>query len=224
MYKRKNMKIWALTILLCVCIGMMISIKPVSAAITFDVKKEWAHIEILQNGDLTLFYELELKITGEPQRGIYLGMPNKDIKEASAEDGQGHTLICEIETSPWERLMISWDEAVGELSAGQTIVVKATAKIGSMIFDDSSINPGNVGMQFIPCWWDGHSEITNFRIEIVLPEGVNENNLKNVPDYDNLLPVDGKWKIYWERDMKASEVKNFKVGVSFPNEFLLTDG
>ena len=90
-----------------------------------------------------------------------------------------------------------------------------------MIWEDDQ-NPDNVGMQFIPCWWD--ALVNEIRVSIVLPQGVTTENVRNVPDWDNTLSEDNRLVLYWEGyDLQPNQkfpVGAEYIGVSFPKEYI----
>jgi len=184
-----------------------------SPAITFYLEREWVTLQLNKDGTAQTSYNLSVIVTGEPQQGIYLGMPNEHISDASAIDSAGNNLRVEIETDN-KRLKIFFHQ---DVSAGQSVGVWASATIDRFIFRDET-NPGNVGVQFIPTWWDFDDRM-NLRVLILVPPGVQKDEVRTSVNWDNLLTVDDRLGVYWERASWPASQK-LAVGVSFPAKYV----
>ncbi|MCS7103841.1 MAG: hypothetical protein NZ992_08205, partial [Candidatus Korarchaeum sp.] len=92
-------------------------------------------------------------------------------------------------------------------------------KLRDFIHEDLT-NPGNAGLKFIPSWFDAPVKV--LKLWIVLPPGVKSEEVKNQPNYDNLINLEGgRLSLYWERSMLPPNFK-LEVGVSFPKEYVAT--
>jgi len=103
------------------------------------------------------------------------------------------------------------------LRAGQTVRFNLTTNVARMIYEDTQ-NPDNVGMQFIPTWWE-EASVLNLRVLIVLPSGVTTGEVKTSVDWDNVLTEDSRVAVYWERQ-NLSPGQKYTFGVSFPKEYV----
>ncbi|NWF86198.1 hypothetical protein HXY32_00025, partial [Candidatus Bathyarchaeota archaeon] len=104
------------------------------------------------------------------------------------------------------------------LSAGQTVWFTLMTNVAHMIWEDTT-NPSNVGMQFIPSWYD--ADILNLRIAIALPPSLS--NISEVETtevyWNDTRFVNERWEVYWEKyNLPPNE--QFLVGVSFPKEYV----
>jgi hypothetical protein len=102
------------------------------------------------------------------------------------------------------------------LTAGNSIRFNLTTNVANMIYEDATYT-GNVGMQFIPTWYDAN--ILNLRVLIVLPPGVTWQNVHTNINWDNNLTENGQLAIYWERQ-NLSPNQQHTFGVSFPKEYV----
>ncbi|MEM2905961.1 MAG: hypothetical protein QW057_00365 [Candidatus Bathyarchaeia archaeon] len=178
------------------------------------MEREWATLQLNKDGTSRLSYNVSVVVTGDPQQGIYLGMPNEHISDASAVDSAGNRLTVEVEKDN-KRLKIFFHQ---DVYAGQSVGVWASATIDRFIFKDET-NPGNVGVQFIPAWWD-FSDRMNLRVLILLPPGVQQSEVKTGTIlWNNVFTVDDRLGVYWERPSWPANEK-FTVGVSFPERYV----
>lgn len=189
----------------------------VTAQRQYHLDHEWAKIWINpEDGTIDLLYDISITLTSGPNINfVYVGQPKRDFTIGKAMDQQGHTLLTSDNSS-------GNDYKVGvtlntPLMAGQTVRFNLTTNVARMIWEDTE-NPGNVGMQFIPTWWE-EASILNLQVLIVLPSGVTEDMVKTSVDWDNVLTEDGRLSIYWERRNLAPGQKS-TFGVSFPKEYV----
>jgi hypothetical protein len=103
------------------------------------------------------------------------------------------------------------------LKAGETIRFTLTTNVAHMIYEDTQ-NPGNVGMQFIPTWWE-EAKVHDLRVLIVLPPNVTVNQVKTSVNWNNTLYEDDRLTVYWEKQ-NLSPNEQFPVGLSFPKEYV----
>ncbi|UCH02113.1 MAG: hypothetical protein JSV20_09965, partial [Candidatus Bathyarchaeota archaeon] len=82
-------------------------------------------------------------------------------------------------------------------------------------------NQGNVGMLFIPAWWENPpASISNLRVAFVLPEGVKQGEIiTGEIEYDNLFLENSNYVLFWERHDVPAETK-YSFGVSFPEKYV----
>jgi len=87
-----------------------------------------------------------------------------------------------------------------------------------MIYEDET-NPGYVGMQFTPVWWE-QATVDNLRVSIVLPPGVTTDVVRTSVDWNNTLTdVDDRLAVFWERSSLLPD-QRYTFGVAFPKEFI----
>ena len=183
----------------------------------YHLDHEWAKIWINpEDGTIDLLYDISITLTsGDNINFVYVGQPKRDFTIGTAMDQQGHTLVTSDASSGSDyKVRVNLNTP---LMAGQTARFNLTTNVARMIWEDTE-NPGNVGMQFIPTWWD-EASVLDLRVLIVLPSGVTEDMVKTSVDWDNVLTEDGRLSVYWERKNLAPGQK-YNFGVSFPKEYV----
>jgi len=189
----------------------------VTAQRQYHLDHEWAKIWINpEDGTIDLLYDISITLTsGDNINFVYVGQPKRDFTIGAAMDQQGHTLVTSDESSGNDyKVRVNLHTP---LMAGQTVRFNLTTNVAGMIWEDTE-NPGNVGMQFIPTWWE-EASILDLQVLIVLPPGVTEDTIKTSVDWDNVLTEDGRLSIFWERrNLAPGQKSNF--GVSFPKEYM----
>lgn len=175
--EKRILKITILTLLTLLALNPRL----VNAELIYSIENEFVFVQIFTDGKIRVFYSLNISITGDPQKGIYLRMPDTNITNYSAIDGEGKPLIAELEKEPYPRLKILWNETQGITNT--KITVNATAFVNTnMFYNDTKTNPGNVAMKFKPAWFEDVKTNTTLTIKIVLPEGANSTNTKFFPE------------------------------------------
>jgi hypothetical protein len=188
----------------------------VAAQREYHLEHEWVEIWINpKTGSIDLLYDINISLdSGSNINFIYIGQPNRDFTIGEAVDQYGHELLATPESEGKEyRVKVNLQSP---LKAGQTIRFNLTTNVAKMIWEDTQ-NPGNVGMQFIPSWFD--ASIYNLRVLILLPPGVTTEELKTSVDWDNILNKDDRLAAYWERHHLLPN-EQFLVGISFPTEYV----
>ena len=185
--------------------------------IEYRIGHEWVKIWVNTDGTIDLFYDIEIVCTQGTIRFARVGQPNGDFAIGEARDEQGH-LLTATDVSEGDYYGVRVD-LYTPISAGESARFTLLTNVGRMIWEDEE-NVGNVGMQFIPVWWD--VRVDNLRIAIVLPEGVTVEEVRNVPDWDNAYQdpeEDNRLVLYWERSNLQPD-QQFPLGVSFPKEYV----
>jgi len=189
----------------------------VQAQIEYYVNYEAAEIWVNQDGTIDLFYNITIVCTQENISLIMVGQPNADFTIGEARDEEGHTLTA-TDVSEGDYYGVRVD-LYTPISNGESARLTLLTNVGRMIWEDEE-NPGNVGMQFTPVWWD--APVNSLIVAIVLPEGVTTQQVRNVPDWDKAFqdPLeDNRLVLYWERrNLQPNE--RLELGVSFPKEFV----
>lgn len=141
---------------------------------TYHLDNEWVKIWINQNGTIDLFYNITLTLdSGDNINTITVGQPKADFTVGEAIDQHGNNLSA-IDASQGSDFKVKVT-LQSPLQAGQTIWFTLTTNVAHMIYNDTQ-NPGNVGMQFIPTWYNAN--IQDLRVSIVLPPNVTTNMVK----------------------------------------------
>ena len=182
--------------------------------LTYTVNQEWAQLFINQDGTIDLTYNMSLTVTSGTMHAFDLGMPNQDFTVGTATDQYGNQLNTYKYTSD-----VASVDFKQPLNAGDSIWYTITTNVAGMLNNDTT-NPGNYGMMFAP-QWDKNVPINNVRVQIVMPEGVNVNDVKTLPDkfWNSTSTVEGKTALYWETPMLQPN-QQYPIGVSFPSQFL----
>jgi len=207
-----------LVIVLSVTPVMLSSIPVEAQNIEYYLNNEYAKIWINQtDGTIDLLYNITITCTQGVIHYVKVGQPKGDFTIGLAKDKDGHNLATSIMNSGGDyKVRVN---LYTPISAGQSASFTLLTNVGHMIWEDED-NPGNVGMQFIPCWWD--ARVDELRIAVVLPEGVTTENVKCTPNWDNAYndpDEENRLVIYWEKHNLQSD-EQFPCGVSFPKEFV----
>jgi len=183
----------------------------------YHLEHEWAEIWINpENGSIDLLYDISITLdSGDNINFVYIGQPKRDFTIGTAIDQYGHTLAAADASSGNDyKVRVNLYEP---LTARQTVRFNLTTSVAHMIYEDTQ-NPGNVGMQFIPTWWQ-EASVLDLRVLIVLPSNVTEDMVKTSVDWDNVLTEDDRLAVYWERRNLLPSQK-YTFGVSFPKEYV----
>jgi len=181
----------------------------VRAQLEYHLDYEWAKIWVNQDGTIDLLYNMSVTCDSDVLHWVKIGQPKNDFTIGEARDSSGQTLAT---TNVGDGVQVD----VPDISSGQTVRFSLITNVHDMIYEDTQ-NPGNVGMQFIPTWYDVN--INNLRVLIVLPDGVTTQNVKTSVNWDNNFTENGRLAVYWERQ-SLSPNQQYTFGVSFPKEFV----
>jgi len=182
----------------------------------YHLEHEWAKIWINQNGTIDLLYDISITLdSGLNINYVDVGQPQGDFTIGTAMDQYGRTLTASDASSGSDYKVRVY--LYSPLKAGQTVRFNLTTNVAHMIYEDAQ-NPGNVGMQFIPTWWQ-EASVLDLNVSIVLPAGVTTQNVETSVDWNNTLTEDGRLAIYWERQ-NLSPNQKYTFGVSFPKEYV----
>lgn len=182
--------------------------------IEYYLNYEGVKIWINQDGTIDLLYNIKLTCTQGTIHYVEVGQPNGDFTVGEAKDENGHILtFSSISSGNYYAVRVN---LFTPISAGQSINFTLLTNVGHMIWEDED-NPGNVGMKFIPCWWD--VRLDELGVAVVLPQGVTTENVKCTPNWNNAYTEEGKLVLYWEEHNLQPNEK-FSCGVSFPKEYV----
>jgi hypothetical protein len=184
----------------------------------YHLEHEWTKIWINQDGTIDLFYDVNLVLdSGSNINYILIGQPKGDFTIGETLDQTGHQLVTSDASSGSDfKVRV---ELYEPLRAGQTIRFNVTTNVADMFYNDTT-NQGNLGMQFIPTWWE-EAPVNNLRIQIVLPPNVTANEVKTTQTayWNNTSYENGNLAVYWEKQNLAPN-EQYPIGVSFPAKYL----
>lgn len=180
----------------------------------FHLNQEWIKMWIRQDGSIDLFYNISITLeTGQDIHFVTVGQPKGDFTIGNASDQYNHTLATFDASSGSDyKVQVT---LYTPLTAGNTVWFTLTTNVAHMIYED---NQTNVGMEFIPSWYD--APISNLRVLIVLPLNVTTDQvgtLAGVP-WNGTQKEDSLWAIYFEKQ-NLSPNQQYPVGVSFPKGY-----
>ena len=183
----------------------------------YHLECELVKIWINQNGSIDLFYNITITLeSGDNINYVLIGQPNGYFTIGEAFDQYNNSLLTS-DASYGSDYKVRVNLA-SPLRAGETIWITLITNVAHMIYEDAT-NPGNVGISFIPCWWP--VKISDLRLLVVLPPGVNASMVKTSQAYYNgtTIEEDGRLGVYWEKQ-NLSENEQYPIGVSFPKEYV----
>jgi len=210
-------KTYSLLVTLFAIFILMTFVGTAAAQREYHLKHEWVKIWINpKDGSIDLLYDISITLDFGPNINfVYIGQPKRDFTIGMAIDQYGHTLAATDESSGSDyKVRVN---LYAPLVAGQTVRFNLTTNVAHMIYEDIQ-NPGNVGMQFTPTWWQ-EASVLDLRVLIVLPSGVTADKVKTSVGWDNVSTEDGRLSIYWER-LNLSPNQKYAFGVSFPKEYV----
>jgi len=183
---------------------------------TFHLEHEWVKIWINpEDGSIDLLYDINLTLdSGDDINFVLIGQPQRDFTIGPAMDQYGHNLTATDASSGsdyWVQVNLS-----SPLRAGQTVRFNLTTNVARMIYED---NQTNVGMEFIPTWWEKARGL-DLQVQIVLPPKVTEDNVTTTEErWNGTLPEDDRLSIFWQRQNLLPN-QTYTFGVSFPKEYV----
>jgi len=195
---------------------MLNSIVVKAADIEYYLNHEYAKIWINEtDGTIDLFYNITITCTQGVINRVWVGQPKGDFIIGEAKDEEGYVLNAfDVNDEKYYAVQVNLTNPV---YSGQSASFTLLTNVGHMIWEDED-NPGNVGMQFTPCWWED-AYINELRIAVVLPEGVTGENVTCTPNWNNTYIEENRFVIYWKMpNLQPNE--QFSCGVSFPKEYV----
>ncbi len=189
------------------------------AQITFEVTQERVILEIDKTGDVYLDYNITFRIlSGVVSKYVRVGMPvgSFEVLEVREVYPDGRVANPSFKEDRNEGYAVVITPST-PIRAGEERTYLVSAVIHDFIYPDDQ-NPGNVGLMFIPTWFG--SKTRRLEVFVIFPPGVKPEHVRNAPDYDNKgFTEDGRLYYYWVREGLPPNYK-FKVGVSFPREYV----
>jgi hypothetical protein len=204
-------------------ISILVSCGVKAQSIQYHLNHEYAKIWINQDGTIDLLYDIKITCDQGTINYVNMGQPNGDFTIGEAKDKENRTLqTADVSEGNNYRARVY---LYTPISTTESIQFTLLTNVGYMIWEDEE-NPGNVGMQFIPCWWDD-AEVHELRVSVVLPSNVTKHVVKCVPDWNGTDIEDGRLVLYWERndlqpgDRFPRDTDDLSYcGVSFPEEYV----
>ncbi len=205
--------------LLIITIILVIPLLSVQSQISYEINREKAILDIGASGKVLLRYNLTLKvISGRISHYVSIGMPISSFSVYLAQEVFPNGKVVnvkysEIREGSYYGVKLFPSEPINS-GESRTYIVEAELK--GFIHEDKT-NPGNVGLEFIPSWFN--ARIHELEVFAILPPGVTKSEVKNQPDYDNIGSSDGRLYLYWIRKDLPPNYK-FKIGISFPKDYV----
>ena len=184
---------------------------------TYHLEHEWVTIWINQDGSIDLLYDIQLMLdSGESISKVFVGQPKRDFTIGAAVDEYGNTLPVSDASSGSDykvQVTLGWG-----LSVGESMKFDLITNVAGMLYNDTT-NPGNIGMQFTPSWYD--APVNDLRILIVLPPNVTKDEVKTTQTayWNNTADEDGSLTVYWEK-LNLTPSEQYPIGISFPAGYL----
>ncbi len=211
--KRPLLVAFAFTLVLLMCLSSTAQTWTGS----YHLEHEWVRIWINQDGTIDLLYDIELTLdSGDSISKVFVGQPKRDFEIGAAIDEYGFDLAAsDVSSGSDYKVQVTLSEA---LSAGESVNFGLITNVAGMLYNDT-MNPGNIGMQFTPSWYDAN--INDLRIEIVLPPNVTKNDVKTTKTayWNNTADEDGSLTVYWEKQ-NLTPNEQYPIGISFPAGYL----
>ena len=185
--------------------------------LSYRIVREWVVLQVERDGTVLLSYNLTVGVdSGAIRRFVRVGMPVGSFEVLEARELETGLEVDYDEVREGDYYAVELHPS-SPIEAGESRTFTFTALVEDFVYADET-NPGNVGVQFTPSWFED-APVEDLRLLVVLPEGVEPSEVRNYPDYDNLMSVDGRVALYWERrDLYPGE--RFEVGVSFPSRYV----
>ncbi len=206
-------------ILLVAIIILITPLLNVQSQVSYEINREKTILDIQSSGEVLLRYDLTLTvISGRISHYVSIGMPTSSFSVYLAQEvfPNGKTVNVkynEVREGSYYSVKLVPSEPI---SAGDSRTYIVEAKLNGFIYEDKT-NPGNVGLEFIPSWFD--TSIHKLEVSAILPPGVSKNEIKNQPNYDNIVELNGRIHLYWVRKNLPPNYK-LKIGISFPKEYV----
>lgn len=210
-------------IVLILCFGLLLTKAQLARAqgVTYSVSQEWAQIQINTDRSIYILYNITfMYLSGSPQGIFTVGMPQGGFQIKYVQDLLGATLQYQDASSgSFYGIDVYLKQPVA-LNQPYTFVVYAL--VPNMIHADTT-NAGNVDLLFYQTTFSTASGfITDLRVEIILPPGVQKTEVKYPPSspFDNVFTeTNNDTAVFWERT-NWPPGQQFTSGVSFPATYV----
>ncbi len=205
--------------LLVVIIILILPLLTAQSQISYEINREKAILDIQTSGKVLLRYNLTLTVTsGRISHYVSIGMPISSFSVYLAQEVFPNGKIVnvkysEVRDGSYYGVKLIPSEPI---NSGESRTYIIEAELRGFIHEDKT-NPGNVGLEFIPSWFN--ARIHKLEVFAILPPGVKKDEIKNQPDYDNVGTSNGRIYLYWVRNDLPPNHK-FEIGISFPKEYV----
>ena len=186
---------------------------PSNVSIVYHLDKEWAIVWINEDASIDIQYNITITYESSAEGYLTIGLPARAFDINSVEDLSGNSLSYQdVSSGSYYAVEIYFGHPMSPGESGTVIFV---ATVPNMLFPDT-MNPGYVGMQFIPTYFDVWTG--DLRVAIVPPEGVTKDTIKtSEPAF--LTSVDGLFAVYWSQNNIPPNTQ-LTFGVSVPEEYV----
>jgi hypothetical protein len=212
-------------IILVLCLGSLLTEAQFARAqgVTYSVSQEWAQIQINTDRSIYILYNITFTYLSDSPQGIYtVGMPQGGFQIQYVQDLSGYALqYRDTSSGSFYALDVYLKQPIA-LNQPYTFIVYAL--VPNMIYTDTT-NPGNVGMLFYPTMPSGTNVVSNIadlRVEIILPPGVQKNEVKypsGAPFGNVFTETNNDTAVFWNSTNWLPS-QRFTSGVSFPATYV----
>src|SRR4030043_492024 len=176
---------------------------------TDHLEHEGVKIWVNQGGSFGLLYDIQLMLdSGDSISKVFVGQPKRGFTIGAAIDEYDNTVAVSDASSGSDykvQVTLSWALAVRE-----SVKFNLITNVAGMLYNDTT-NPGNIGMQFIPSWYE--APVNDLRIQIVLPPNVTASEVKTTQTYwNNTANEDGSLTVYWEKQ-NLTPNEQYPIGI-----------
>jgi hypothetical protein len=190
------------------------------SAIQYRIDKEWVVIWINTDGSIELHYNITIIYESSALGYLTIGLPKGNFDVHAVTDISGMALNYEDVSGksgyPEFGVEIYFGHAMNSGDNGTVLLITTVPNM----FSPDTMNPGYMGMQFVPTYFD--ATVVDLRVAIVPPQGVTQDDVKTM-DPAFFTTVDGDFALYWNHtDLSPNEQKIF--GVSIPEQYITLPG
>ncbi len=208
-----------ITLFITGCTLAFMTSNDVFAQRSYHIEQEGTKIWINQDGTIDLLYNITLVLdSGDDIHFVTVGQPESDFTIGQASDQYGNSLATsDVSSSEDFKVQVNF---ASPLTAGHKIWFTLMTSVAHMIYNDSKMNPGNVGMQFTPMWWP-EASVSDLRILVVLPPNVTISEVKTLTNVEwNSTSFEGSQLTVFFEKQNLSPNERYPIGVSFPKQYV----
>lgn len=216
--KKARLTAFALALSLVVLLFLLPATTGLSSFI-YRITKQQDQLTIKESRDVELvrYFEFEVsRSSTESCTEIWVGLPTADTVVSSVIDEDGNAVRYSVEIT--EEQYIVKLRGFSAIKPGTSRGFTITATIPKFVFRDTQ-NENYATMQYIPGWWS--SEVGSLDIAVVLPEGVEEADIKTGSrKWDGIAQVQsGAYVVTWSfSGVRAGQ--RVSVTIGFPEKYV----